>query len=231
MDRLASMDLGAHFFFQNQVRRPWLDPVAKGITFLGNEPVLMAVTVLAALLFLVARRPRTALAVVLSGFLSLSIIHSVKPLVGRDRPPEVVNPVIDGPNDRQSFPSGHALGSTAVYGAVALGLAQLLPRPGSRRLVIALGFALGFVIGVTRLYLGVHFVFDVVGGWTAGVACALFGHWFDLAFAPRGALVPELGPGPLAAGVGLTLPAPDAVLAQPQASADAIRRAGEITAG
>ena len=53
MDRLASMDLGAHFFFQNQVRRPWLDPVAKGITFLGNEPVLMAVTVLAALLFLV----------------------------------------------------------------------------------------------------------------------------------------------------------------------------------
>ncbi len=70
----------------------------------------------------------------------------------------------------------------AIYGAIGLGLSQLLRTRQARVFVIACGFSLGFVIGLTRLYLGVHFLFDVVAGWTVGVACALIGHWVGRSF-------------------------------------------------
>jgi hypothetical protein len=49
-----------------------------------------------------------------------------------------------------------------------------------RRLVIGLGLGLALLIGVSRPYLGVHYPSDVVGGWTAGLACALLAYWADL---------------------------------------------------
>jgi undecaprenyl-diphosphatase len=176
-----STDLGAHFFFQSK-RQPWLDPFVKGLTVAGETAVAGLVAALAALGFMVAGRRLGALAVALSACLGLTVSESVKHIVKRERPPDVVNPVIEKPPS-WSFPSGHALCAMAVYGAIGLTLAQLMPTRAARRLVIALGFLMGFVIGLTRLYLGVHFLFDVVGGWIAGVACALFGHWVHLSFA------------------------------------------------
>ena len=184
MERLASIDLGAHFFFQS-LRRPWLDPLMKGLTHVGDSYVVIAVGLLAVIALLAAKRPWTAVAILLSGCLGITISESVKKLVDRQRPPDVTNAVVPKPSS-PSFPSGHALGSTAVYGAIGLGASQLMRSRGTRRLVIALGFLLPFLIGVTRLYLGVHFVFDVVGGWTAGVACVLLGHWVDRNFGDGG---------------------------------------------
>jgi undecaprenyl-diphosphatase len=190
---MEAIDLGAHFFFQS-LRRPWLDPVVARLTDAGDTLVLTLVASLAALLFLALRRPQIALAVALSGSLSYGLSEMTKRLVGRERPPDVLSPPIPKP-DSKSFPSGHATSSMAVYGAVGLGLAQLLSSRRARGLVIGLGFFLGFLIGLTRLYLGVHFLFDVVGGWTLGVACALFGHWVGLCLtAPRVSL-PELSGG------------------------------------
>ncbi len=182
MESLKSIDLGAHFFFQS-LRRPWLDPLMAGLTRAGDREVLLIVAALAALAFVVVRRPWTALAVALSAVLGFGISESAKRLVDRERPPDAVSPAVPKPSS-PSYPSGHALGAMAVYGAIGLGAGRMIAARGPRRLVIALAFFLAFLIGLTRLYLGVHFLFDVVGAWMAGVACALFGHWVDRCFVP-----------------------------------------------
>jgi undecaprenyl-diphosphatase len=69
-----------------------------------------------------------------------------------------------------SFPSGHALVSLAVYGSIALVLARRLPTRGERVLLLAGTGALVLAIGFSRLYLGVHFLSDVLAGYAAGAA-------------------------------------------------------------
>jgi undecaprenyl-diphosphatase len=61
----------------------------------------------------------------------------------------------------------------AIYGAIALVVARSLRRPGARAAVLAAGFGLPFLVGLTRVYLGVHYPLDVLAGWTAGLIWAL----------------------------------------------------------
>jgi undecaprenyl-diphosphatase len=69
-----------------------------------------------------------------------------------------------------SFPSGHALVSLAVYGSIALVLARRLSRRHDRIILFAATALLILAIGFSRLYLGVHFLSDVLAGFAAGVA-------------------------------------------------------------
>jgi undecaprenyl-diphosphatase len=76
-----------------------------------------------------------------------------------------------------SFPSGHSLVSLAVYGSVALLLARRVRSPGRRALLFAGTALLVLAIGFSRLYLGVHFLSDVLAGYAAGAA------WLALLYA------------------------------------------------
>jgi undecaprenyl-diphosphatase len=72
-----------------------------------------------------------------------------------------------------SYPSGHSSGiATLVTVAVVLAW-PLLARPALRRLVLAAGVALVLLVGLTRMWLGVHFFSDVVGGWALGLSWSL----------------------------------------------------------
>jgi undecaprenyl-diphosphatase len=91
---------------------------------------------------------------------------AVKILVDRPRP------VVDHPIATalgKSFPSGHAMSSTVTYGALALVFLPLLPRR-SRPWALGGVVLLVLAIGTSRLFLGVHFVSDVVGGFILGLA-------------------------------------------------------------
>jgi undecaprenyl-diphosphatase len=68
----------------------------------------------------------------------------------------------------QSFPSGHALASAAVLGVLALVLIPRRPCRVPRILLVAIAAAAAAMIGLSRLYLGVHWASDVVGGWLIG---------------------------------------------------------------
>ena len=72
-----------------------------------------------------------------------------------------------------SFPSGHAMISAATYLTVGMMLAGTQQSRRVRIYVVSLAVALTILIGVTRIYLGVHWPSDVVGGWCAGAAWAL----------------------------------------------------------
>jgi membrane-associated phospholipid phosphatase len=71
-----------------------------------------------------------------------------------------------------SFPSGHSLGIATLV-AVALVLAWPLLSARARHWALAVGIALVVLVGLTRLWLGVHYLSDVVGGWSLGLAWTL----------------------------------------------------------
>ena len=92
---------------------------------------------------------------------------ALKSLFQRQRP-QFPNPFVTEVS--WSFPSGHAMGSLIGYGLLAYLLWSVLPRPRMRLAVVMGTTLLISAIGFSRLYLGVHYFSDVVGGYAAGIA-------------------------------------------------------------
>jgi membrane-associated phospholipid phosphatase len=149
-----------------------LTDVFHGITFLGNFVTLLAVTVIAVVV-LWRRRERTDAIFVALAFVGAEILSSGMKLGFRRDRPFFADPLAT--EQTFSFPSGHAMVSLAVYGALALVLARRLSRPGAAVLLVGVAL-LVLAIGFSRLYLGVHFLSDVLAGFAAGIAwlCVLY---------------------------------------------------------
>jgi undecaprenyl-diphosphatase len=137
------------------------------------------VPVAAAAAFGFWRAGRPAHALLLLGVLTAGHLfgEGVKELVRRPRP-EVARPLIKRPRSF-SFPSGHALSSATTYGTLAALLAVRCPRRWQRGLLFAGAAVLVLLIGASRVYLGVHYLSDVLGGWAAGLAFVLLVVWWD----------------------------------------------------
>ena len=71
-----------------------------------------------------------------------------------------------------SFPSGHSMGSFVVYFTLAAVLARMVERRREKLFFLGLAAMLSFLIGLSRIYLGVHYPSDVLGGWAAGTVWA-----------------------------------------------------------
>jgi len=140
-------------------------------------------------LWLLSRREwRTATWVVLSAGLVAPVTAVLKDFFGRVRPP-----FEDGGAryESLSYPSGHSSGIAAL---VAVGLIVAWPRLSAtaRRTWTALGVLLVLVVGLTRMWLGVHYLSDVVGGWALGLSwCLLVAVLLDALPGGRAALPPR----------------------------------------
>lgn len=144
--------------------------VAKGITSLGSGPWLVAVS-LGTLGWLARQRRWRALAVTGAGIGSAQIASSLLKLHFARVRPTVVPRLVE--ETSASFPSGHSLMSAMVYLTLGVLLARQIKRPGGQVAVVAGAFLLSFLIGVSRIYLGVHYPTDVLAGWAAGTAGAI----------------------------------------------------------
>jgi undecaprenyl-diphosphatase len=149
---------------------PEVQEAARDVTALGGVVVLTLVTVATAgFLALDGKRrmARFVCASVLTGSIAAAIL---KDLFHRPRPDIVPHAVYVSSG---SFPSGHSMLSAVTY----LTLGALLARSQERKLlkvyILFLAVLLTFMIGVSRVYLGVHWPTDVLAGWTAGAVWAL----------------------------------------------------------
>lgn len=145
----------------------WLDSFAEALTALGSSYVTLAVAGLAAFA-LIATGKRAETGVLLFGVaVSFLAVPELKEAVGRPRPPD---PVISVSGPDRSFPSGHAT-HAVIYTWLAVTIAfRLVPSFTHRGLVIAAGVVLTALVGLTRVYLRVHWLSDVSAGWALGVA-------------------------------------------------------------
>ncbi|GIE93064.1 phosphatase PAP2 family protein [Paractinoplanes rishiriensis] len=137
-----------------------------GITSAGGRGWLLPLTVIAMVLLLIRRLPRLAIYLGVTGLGALILDPSLKTLVGRIRP-VVADPVAVGGGN--SFPSGHTLGATVVYGALTLVFLAVVSGRARRWFIGAMALLI-FAVGLTRIALGVHFLSDVIGGWLLGLA-------------------------------------------------------------
>jgi undecaprenyl-diphosphatase len=144
---------------------PAADAVARAATALASGPVTLAAAALVALAALRAGGRRTAAVVVASWASSALVTFALKALAGRARPSFGYTVAsLSSP----AFPSGHALNAVVVWGLLAIVAGRRFP-PARTPAVLAAG-GLALLAGLSRVYLGVHWPSDVLGGWAAGAA-------------------------------------------------------------
>ena len=169
VEYLRELDASIVLFFQEYVRNPVLTPILKFITMLGN--VALVWIVISVILFCMQKTRRTGLMGIIALLLSLLINNLfLKNIINRARPYELIEELkllIQKPVD-SSFPSGHTASSFAV-GCI---LFRKLPRKwGIPALVLA------FAIAFSRLYLGAHFLSDILFGMVSGIGISYLAQW------------------------------------------------------
>jgi undecaprenyl-diphosphatase len=140
------------------------------ISALGSGVIAALIVTIVAAYLILARRFRYALTVIAVGLGTGLVMSVLKPLYDRERPTVVTH--IDPPGGL-SFPSGHSMISAALYLTLGMMIARSLEHRRLRVFAVGTGAFLAFLIGFSRVYLGVHYPSDVVAGWTVGGAWAL----------------------------------------------------------
>lgn len=162
-DEIMRCDTISYNIVINYLRADWLTPIVKVITACGGARVLLTLSLLS--LFFVKRK-RIALCITanLFGITALNLL--LKTIIQRPRP--------DGyrlvHENGYSFPSGHSMVSTAFYGLIIYFIYKNIKNKKLRNVLCALIGALIFLIGSSRIYLGVHYASDVIAGFFTSIA-------------------------------------------------------------
>ena len=153
---------------------PWLRDAARDVTSLGGQVILTMVTVATAGFLLLSGARGAAGLVLVAAAGGAGLVQVLKQMFGRVRPDLVSHSLFEL---TRSFPSGHSTMSAVIY----LTLGALLARVQTRRVlkiyVLTLATLLTVMVGVSRVYLGLHWPTDVLAGWCLGAAWAI-GCWF-----------------------------------------------------
>ncbi len=148
----------------------WLREGMLDITALGSVTLLTLVVVLIVGLFASLRRWREAGLLLVAAMGGTAIGQALKAGFGRERPEEAWR-LVDVINT--SFPSGHAMMSAVVYLTLAALIARFAERRRVKWFAMTAGAVLTVMVGVSRVYLGVHWPSDVLAGWCVGAAWAM----------------------------------------------------------
>jgi undecaprenyl-diphosphatase len=148
----------------------WVEEMARDVTSLGGTAVLVLVSV-AVIGFLLMVRKRGAALLVLGsiggGVLLSTILKNVFERTRPDLVPHAVHVYT------ASFPSGHAMLSAVTYLTLGALLTRVQPQRRVKAYLLTVAVVLTVLIGVSRVYLGVHWPTDVLAGWCIGSAWAM----------------------------------------------------------
>ena len=167
---MIAMEADILLWIQNNIRNDVLTPIFKFVTTLGNAGVIWIVLSVG---LLIPKKTRRVGALALVSLVFSALIDNVilKNVVARTRPYDVIEGLTSliGAQKDYSFPSGHTGSAFAAAVVMFLGLPKKCGIP-------ILAFAC--LMGLSRLYVGVHYPSDVLGGALIGTGIALFTYWF-----------------------------------------------------
>lgn len=157
-----------------------LTQIAINLTALGSASVLVVFALLAYGVVIGSRDRVAFLHLTLAFVGAFMIPEMLKDYFERPRPDALLHLV---PVRTLSFPSGHSFGAAACYATFAFFFARYVPRWSTEVFCYVLAALVVLVIGLTRIYLGVHYPTDVLAGFAAGGAwafflAAVFSHWY-----------------------------------------------------
>jgi undecaprenyl-diphosphatase len=148
----------------------WVEEMMRDFTALGSIGVL-TIIVLGVAGFLVITRRRTEALMMVSAVASGNLFSMVlKGFFGRSRPDLVPH---GSEVYTSSFPSGHSMMSAIVYLTLGVLIASRHSDPRAKVFIMAVAVLITGLVGISRVYLGVHWPTDVLAGWALGTAWAL----------------------------------------------------------
>jgi undecaprenyl-diphosphatase len=173
----------------NPLGPPWIEDAARDITGLGGYTILTLLTVATIAYLLLAKKEKAALLVIAAVCGGMMLSTALKMGFERPRPDLVPH----GANVyTASFPSGHAMLSAVTYLTLGALLSRVQKRRALKAYFLGLAVSLTLVVGVSRVYLGVHWPSDVLAGWCIGAAWASL-CWFIALQLQRGGQVERPG--------------------------------------
>lgn len=144
--------------------------VARDITALGSPIVLSLLVIVTSVGLRLARQRLMAGAVLVSSVSGFGATLLMKTAIARGRPDAAYRLIeVSG----MSFPSGHAMMSSVIYLTLAILIAKASRDIRMKLFVLVVALTLAGLVGLSRVYLGVHWFSDVVGGWVAGGVWAM----------------------------------------------------------
>ena len=168
----------------------WLSEMGRDITALGGVAVLVLIT-LGVTVFMMLRRLWHAAALLLAAVGSGILVSTVlKAAFERARPDLVPH---GSYVSTASFPSGHSMMAAVVYLTLGALLARVEPDGRVKGFVLSCAVLLTLLVGVSRVYLGVHWPTDVLAGWTVGAGWALLFWLMARALQRRGRIETDTG--------------------------------------
>lgn len=157
-----------------------LEELGRDITALGGVPILTIFTLAVAGFLLMEKRYAAMWLVLIATVGGLLLSSVLKWLVARERPNfgEPLSHVYT-----TSFPSGHSMMSAVVYLTLGALLSKITKEQSVKLYFLVVALLLTFLVGISRVYMGVHWPTDVLAGWTAGlvwaILCWLVAQWLQ----------------------------------------------------
>jgi undecaprenyl-diphosphatase len=158
----------------------WMPQAAKDVTALGSGTNLTIATGILSGFLCLNRRFRAAAFLISSLGSGLLLCQSLKGFFARRRPMVVPHLVHFDP---ASFPSGHSMGAALVYLTSGSIISRQVTGSPAKTYFLSMALVLAVIVGVSRVYLGVHYPSDVLAGWAAGSlwssVCAQAARWLQ----------------------------------------------------
>lgn len=158
----------------------WLEEIGRDLTALGGTAVLSLLTLSTMGFLLLAGRRRVALVVLIATVGALGVSTLLKQAYNRDRPELVPHGSVVY---TKSFPSGHSMLAASTYLTLAALLMRVQRRRRIKAFILIVAVVTTLLVGISRVYLGVHWPTDVLAGWTAGagwaLCCWLLARWLQ----------------------------------------------------
>lgn len=169
-DRLVLLALRTPGNIADPLGPPWLEEMLRDLTALGGIGILGLLTLAVAggLAGMGQRAMAVYTTTAVTGGLILSVL--LKTVIDRPRPDLVpYGPLVK----MSSFPSGHSMMSTVVYLTLGALMASCVQSDWLRTYILVWSLLFSLLVGISRIYLGVHWPTDVLAGWLAGAAWAM----------------------------------------------------------
>ena len=159
------MDKLAYDILVTKLRNPTITKFMKLVTKLSNTKFIIAASLILILMFYIRKKKKISILIVINLVFIVLLNQTIKMIIKRERPTGFRLIEMTG----YSFPSGHAMVSMAFYGLLIYLCKHLITNKVIRRLLITLNIIIILLIGISRVYLGVHYLSDVITGYSISI--------------------------------------------------------------